>query len=1043
MKKVFAILLSMSMVLALVGCGGSKPVGTSEAESTAESSTLFEKVQTGLDFVTSIFKHINNGGIEDESGLPYNVDAITGATMTVEGPAMVTSIPLSVRELENRNDGLARGIYADDTGAFLYEGLDLYYLLNEMVDGDNGIVMTDSAYRVILKNSNREDIVSLTLEEVTAAHEAGRPALLAYGKGTQDGTTVAPFVFDAKSEGEHSLGYVEALNNDDGCIRLVLDNETYGDGDYNHFSNVAYVYVCEEEEPGFKHSTADSETYGASRYTDYVISVRGAALGHEIDLTVEKLEALVQYDADGEVAEGGIGYSDFYSLANNAYWYVNEYEGLDLYKLLQYLGMPSYEEMGSKDARTTLISFIANDGALSSESFSVDTLSYPDAFGFYKKNASDMSDGTYVSTNADLVKTGYPVLMAYGVNNYPYTILKTDDAYLSGLSNSGGPMRIVFGKTQYNHANGSNQVQYLRDVLVGEDVLYNTHAYTTDETLKGLADSKIKLQVNSEDGSKLIGKDLTIGQLEALIYGEDVESASKKAALVKDLYETGSDTDVYEGVSPEYFLMNAVGIPGTNGTVTFSNGTEEITVSLDRLFATGYNAASGRSGMNAVLAFAKNGSPMVASSADAGYISEIALNPVANTDPAAYAVNNCGGPLKVIIPATSTEKDDSLVLENVTSITVDLIPDSYAHIEKPYDSYATQTIKFYGEGLDEETTYTVEELEGMQNITKTLDYSVLNKAGESSEQRYRGIPIYAIFSKIGIKSNAGEIHIYSADGYEQTYSLSLLKKEYENFLNGDKPGVSAILAFGTGDLTKDAMEGLPLVESETSEGYDAVLRNDGGPLRLIVPQDAADSVNSSLFMKNVVAVEVTANDVDTWSHSMSDVYSEYLDSTFTLKIVNEANEWSRDFTVKELEEMKDIIERATYSVLDLGECEGINLWKFVKKVAGDVPGIENPISVTVYAADDYKNDLLSLVYMDGLQNGIDNETGETLPVILCYAIKGYPLVAEESHPGYTGLAGNGYGPIRAVVEGSQGGSVKLCVKLVVTIPGTDPIDIQY
>jgi hypothetical protein len=44
--------------------------------------------------------------------------------------------------------------------------------------------------------------------------------------------------------------------------------------------------------------------------------------------------------------EGGIGYSDFYSLANNSYWYVNEYEGLDLYKLLLYLGMDSAEEMG-------------------------------------------------------------------------------------------------------------------------------------------------------------------------------------------------------------------------------------------------------------------------------------------------------------------------------------------------------------------------------------------------------------------------------------------------------------------------------------------------------------------------------------------------------------------------------------------------------------------------------------------------------------------------------------------------------------------------
>ncbi len=110
----------------------------------------------------------------------------------------------------------------------------------------------------------------------------------------------------------------------------------------------------------------------------------------------------------------------------------------------------------------------------------MDTLSYPDAFGYFKKNAADSGDGSYKPSNADLVATGYPVLLAYGVNNYPYTIGKTDAGYLSGLSNNGGPMRVVFGKTQYNHANGSHQVQYLSDVIVGNDVLYNTHKYTSD-----------------------------------------------------------------------------------------------------------------------------------------------------------------------------------------------------------------------------------------------------------------------------------------------------------------------------------------------------------------------------------------------------------------------------------------------------------------------------------------------------------------------------------------------------------------------------------
>ena len=145
-------------------------------------------------------------------------------------------------------------------------------------------------------------------------------------------------------ENEHSLGYVEQLDNDDGCIRLVYDLEKYGsNADYTTFANVAYVYVCEENEPGFKHTTAQNESFNTSRYNDYIISFRGSALGRELNFTLRDLENLVVYDENGNVVPGGVGYTNHYSLANTTYWYVNEYEGLDLYKMLLYLGMDDAE----------------------------------------------------------------------------------------------------------------------------------------------------------------------------------------------------------------------------------------------------------------------------------------------------------------------------------------------------------------------------------------------------------------------------------------------------------------------------------------------------------------------------------------------------------------------------------------------------------------------------------------------------------------------------------------------------------------------------
>ena len=1031
MKKLFAILLAAMMLLS--AC-------TPNAQQTKETVAVGDSGV--IDFVTSQFKHITNGGITEDENLPYNIDAITGATMTVEGPAIVTSIPLSVRELENRSEGFFRGIYTDSKGTFAYEGMDLYYLLHNMTEGDNGIKMTDTAYKVVLKSSSRLDVAQFTLEEVIRAHEEGNPILLACGMGTTDGSVIAPFVFDAANENEHSLGYKEELDNDDGCIRLVYDLEEYGsNADYTTFANVAYVYVCEEFEPGFKHTTAENESFNSSRYNDYIISFRGSALGRELNFTLRDLEAMVSYDENGEVIPGGVGYSDHYSLANTTYWYVNEYEGLDLYKMLLYLGMDDAETMGLAAARTTLVKFIAADGMAAAETFSVDTLSWPDAFGFYEKNAADLGDGKYQPSNADLVRTGYPVLMAYGVNNYPYTIHKTDDAYLSGLNNSGGPIRVVFGKTQYYHANGSNQVQYLKDVVVGEDILYSTHTYTDDADHKALSQNVLNVTVYSESGQTLLEREMTVADVENVIYAADVPGNQKKDAHIKDSYEVGAEVGRYEGVDLNYLLMNILGLPGTNGTITFSNGEEELTLTIAELFAEGYNTQLGRDGIKAVLAFAKNGAPLVADASSAGYVEDVALKPYLDTDPARYSVDNSGGPLQVIVPSSDKEQCNAKVLSNVTSITVNLIPDAYAHIEAPYADLASSTIRFYGEGLDEETVFTVEQLESMQTKVQTLDYSVLNNKGNMSQQRYRGLAIYDLFAKIGIKSNAGDVIVYAADGSSVTFSLSRLKKQdYLNHVTGGE-GLYALLAFGAGSVEADAMTGIPLVREKEDAGYDDTVGNNGGPLKLVIPQENAEDINSSLCVKDVVAVEVTANQIDTWGHRMSDIYSEFLDYEMTLTIKNDDSEWSHNFTVGQLEMLEELIVRDEYSVLDIGTCEGIDIWKFIQLIAGDVPGVDDPVSVTVYASDGYKNDLLSVFFREGLVNGVSGDTGDPKKLIIAYALNGYPLVDEESHEGYTGLAGNSSGPLRVVAETNQGASVKLFNKLVVTISGSGPIEI--
>ena len=994
------------------------------------SKEKLDGVSADFEKKLSNYKHINNGGIKDNEILPYNIDAITGATITIEGAGVYTSIPLSVREIENTTNGQVRGKYRDKNGVFNYEGLDLYYLLNDMKDGDNGIKLTDKSYKIILKNSNRENISEFTLEEVKKAHDDNRPIILSYGIADANENMVAPFVYDGKEKGGHSLGYVDKLKNDDGCIKLVYDVDTYGKNNYKEFTNVAYIYVAEEKEPGFKHiDNKVNSLYSNSQYVDYILTFRGSELKNEFTTIIRDIEALVKYNDKNEVVKNGLGYRDSYSLANNAYWYVNTYEGLDLYKYLVYLGMDDAKTMGLKKARTTLVKFIAADGAESNETFSIDTLSYPDAFGFYKKNSNDKNDGTYASTNEDLVKLGYPVLLAYGVNNYPYTISKTDEAYVSGLSNSGGPVHVVFGKTQYNHPNGSNQIQYLDTVVVGEDVLYNTHTYTDDNEIKKYKDDALNIIIKNENGDIINEKNITVEEIENLVYAENISKQDKKLYKVKDHYETNVngtiESHIYEGVDLNNFLLEYIKITGLNGSIEFKNQNEEVKVSLGELFEEGYNNTLKRERMRPIIAFAKNGKALVKNENSDGYVDYISLKPETNEN-SKYEVKNSGGPLAILLPSVDKENYNGKHLFNVDTIVIKLDVDKYSHIYNDEDNLKNNKILFTGPGLEKEVYLTVTDIEEMQTKIKTMILNIQAKDNGGSKvyaDRYRGMPLYDLFKIIGIKNNAADVTIEGTNGKSITVPLNRIKNKYE-FIE-DEIEV-AMLAFGK---RPDDEEG-DMTSNEFASNGKALTLKDGGPIKFIIPFEDVDSTNADLFVENVTKVYVAANEIKTWSHTMSDVYSDFLDSKFTLVIKNDEDEIVKELPLKEIENMQDLIIRDKYYVLNIGECEGIDIFRLIKNNY-DVSK-SNLISVTFYAEDGYKNDVLSVVGYDALEKGIEID-GENKKVLLCYAINGYPLVDNENHEGYTGLAKNTDGPMRLIVENVQGASVKKCNKVVVTV----------
>lgn len=1013
---------------------------------------------SGIDFSTSPFRHITNGGISGQDG-PYDIDAITGATLTIEGPGVTKSVPLPIRELESQNAGAYRGTYTDKRSGtdwtLQYEGIKLSHIVNNMTSGDNGIHKTANAYKVLVKNRVRQTIAEFTLDQIAAADTAGKPIIIAYGTGTSDNATVAPFVYDG------ATGIKTALDNDDGPIKLVYDKSVFTSDPnphYTEFGNVAYIYVAEQNAPGYKHNVAP---YNTAENSQYVLTVTGDKIGREVNYTVEQLEAMVAYDNNGVPVADGMGYRDEYSLANSNYWYVNEYEGVQLWELLQKSGLPVEAAAGAD--KDTVVSFTATDNYKDFDKFSIEQVANPNLFGYYEKNPADLNDGKYTGNDAeDLRATGYPVLVAYGVNAYPYVIKNTLDGYMSGLSNDGGPLRIISGKMNYSHANGSKQAKLLDKIIVGTDNYYSTHKYNPNLSglYKGIAEnSTLNIKVISgADASGTVLKDQTykVGDLEELLYAGTLTATQLKEAKIKGFYEAYKNAnfynDLYEGVSLPYFLENIVQLPGYKGTITFSNGTANLTMDLEEVLTfSGFNGTTKLSGLVPVIAYAKNGSPMVATNnASDGYEGTVTL--AAGTPyEQKITVKNNGGPLAVMFPRETLDANTANSLTSVNSITINLVADKYSHTELPYSSLANNTVTVSGAGtrLTAAKTFTVADIEGKQTLAVTGDYNIKKSADSQSQTRYRGIPLYAFLSStdIGLKPNASQVIVTCSDNTSYTFTLAeVYKSDYVNGQNKAINNLKMILAYGSAAIDNaNPEDGLPLVISSSDEGYNAAYGNSGGPIRLVVGQTGTDDLNSDRILKDVTSIEVTASEMVSWNHSTSAIYQDYLDDTFQLQVVNSENSpiFNKTYTIAQLEAMTSLVERENISWIGTQEWEGINLWDFVLQEAGSINGVADPVSVTVHASDGFTKELRSILGLDALQNGVKDGTAY-IPVILGYAHSGYPLVNDSDSDGYVALVDNDGGPLRLMIHNNQGACLSDTIKVVVKVGagGTDPIPVE-
>jgi len=900
-----------------------------------------EERPSGIDFDNSPYKHITH------EGAPYNVDTYTGATMTVEGPGVHNYNALSMRQLEEvPAAGLYRGDYLEHVDGEdverSYEGVRISYIL------DNFITLKPTAGKIVFKNYQRQVIAEYTLEEI---RDESRMFVAAYG------VNGLPMVYKKTDD-----GYDAAAGNDGGCLKLV--SHLPGGEAAPAFDSLGYIYVEEMETPGFEHNKAP---YDDPALTQYIFTLSGSGLGKEVNYTTADLEAMTD-----------LHHEDEYSSSNSEYyWYYNNYKGVPLWDLLLAAGMDE------NIAEETPVHFIAADH-YNIPPMTVGDLKYPDRWGYYEKSAEDLGDGTFDGSAVEPIKTGYPVLVAYGVNGYPYVKDSTDPGFNSGLGNRGGPLRIIFGKKDYDHTNGSHQVKYALRVVVGEDLPHTTHSY---DPYDALADETLSVTVVDEEGITIKDESFTVGELEDLIYGKGVSVVAAEKARAKAYYNVAGYSDLYEGVDLNYLLFEKIGLPGTMGTVTFTggdSGQDTLEVSLADIVKHDYvNELTGVSGLKPVLAFAKNGYPLVKDKGDPGYEGS--------------GIVNRYGPLMAVFGQTAADTPGR-ELRKVHSITVNMVADPYAHLQPPYDRYADVILNISGDGVRKDHAVTVGELEFMQNYVISGEYCLAK--GETKESDlYRGIDIYDFLQReVGFSAGADKITFRSEDGFEKTFDLEeIAKGDYLNEVTGAS-NLKVMLAFGKNET--------PLVPDKESEGYEAAAGNDGGPLRLVIGQIEPGDSNKGKSVGSVVEIVVDAVAGDSWKHDHG-LYTQYLDLP-VLRVTGSQVAEPRTFTLRQLQELDEHILRDIY--MGDTEVEGIVVWDLIKDVVGLADGVTIPSGIRVYSGPSYNQ----IQETGEIMNGVVNSLGLTKEIILGYAIKGYPLVPDASSPGYAGT--NQYGPLRLIVE---------------------------
>lgn len=371
------------------------------------------------------------------------------------------------------------------------------------------------------------------------------------------------------------------------------------------------------------HINNSEDLYGSEEYLNTAILVAGNSMPREQVFTVAELEELAS-------GNNSFLYSGYFShMSSGGAFTYHLFSGIRLYEFLKYCGLP---DDCPDDTPVKIVS--------------VDGFAYEISWGEIKNS----TDNVYEKKGDTVPKyKNVPKILAFSSDGIPLVgpvgtvelghVFNEDDGYINTANNYGGPVRLVFGQRDSEHSNGPKNIQWVRQIIVGEDDYSEIHEQMllNEQQLR----SNTQTVVDDTQGTWDHSSELYSSHLpdELKIYGsavkcEKVYTLSEIEKLsdytVTDSFGASSGVNAYRGIRLRDIINDNLKDPSAKPshiTVISDDGYEaEINVE-DVLNGINSRYQSGQH-RDVIIAYAINGKPLVHGKDDSGFEGDNGFGPL-------------------------------------------------------------------------------------------------------------------------------------------------------------------------------------------------------------------------------------------------------------------------------------------------------------------------------------------------------------------------------------------------------------------------------